>query len=220
MKADRSLPDRYGTEGHNKRPIYPDDIQTRHHHAGKGCLPGFILLLALIVMAGAFASAHFFIPWWVESQAGQYTPFNTQTSAGIISNAKTGESNVSQLTLAIPIDGSMISTASPYLLRCKEWRLHADILTTPSWINTQGHSWYQLTYIEGNQCRDQHGKVQQSMTIKITGSDDSFGESVLQGRIWGFIIGAKEITSNFMPVANKTYKVTITPTALSLVASH
>jgi hypothetical protein len=220
MSTGRHVTSRNGTGGHNNIPVSPADNQTQYGRARKGCLPaiiGLCTLIPVLIIVGIFASAHFFIPWWVESQTGHYTAFNSRALAGTITSSKTEQSNMSQFSLITTVDGGALKLDSTYLLRCEEWRLDADILTITPWINTPAHSLFQLTSIEGSQCLDQHGKAQILKPAGITGSDDNFGENVLKGEGFG-IVSAKEITSNFMPVDGKSYQVIVTSNTLLRIA--
>lgn len=219
MKAHRNIS--YGNRagGHNNSPAYPVDTEVKNSHAGKGCLP-VIIAISTLIIAGVLASAFLFIPWWVESQTNQYTGFSNTALAGTITIARTEQSNVSHVSLTTTIEGGTLKINSSYLLPCKELGLSAVILSTPAWIHTQSHYWFQLTSIEGKQCRDPHGKPQASMNTPINGADDSYRVNVQKGGGWGILISTKEISSNFVPVDGTSYQVIVTPNSLSLIAGH
>lgn len=81
------------------------------------------------------------------------------------------------------------------------------------------HTWYQLTQIEGSRCYNQHGKAIPAIDIKLTGSNDSFGEAVQNHEEVAGLVSAKDIVTNFVQADDKTYSVTVSQNAIFLTAT-
>ena len=151
--------------------------------------------------------------WWSPGMTAYESL--TETMVAEVKASPTLQPHIISIDLSRYNDAGEWTHDKPYLLACDEWNLQGEVIISPQLLNLIGwRSGYQLTQFGGQNCNDSQQGIPATFA-KITGSDNSFFETVKGTPVLG--ANAVAVNSGFFGANRKTYEVFVSQSGLRLV---
>lgn len=168
----------------------------------------------LLVILGLLVLVFLLLAQWLHSLMQPYFPVNYQTRVAQVRviQAHTPHRMSVELTI-FDNDGHPVSET--YSLLGDEWRLEADMITSPGVLNVIGlYSGYKLTRLDGRYDNEQASNTTGTV-VTLNGGDDGFFKALYDNHTP--VVEATKFFSNYFQPDGKTYNVFLTHAGLSVV---